>query len=263
MKLSSTTYITLLLICFAVTISSCSDNSTNTTTNGSNGLPTGNLVGQIYALMDSVGNWQSDLSGVTVEAVGSGITAQSDSKGYWELKNLPTRTYDLKFSKPGYVDYYQTGYSFLGGASSMDNGTVYLIMQPRFTITFDGMTVALSKGQLQGSLFAHCSGNAPDITAHNICALAVFGSTPTIDVNDNSTYITLVNVGSTPTDVPSKSLTYLNWYVYDTTLFHSGQTVYCRLYPFLYTTSYVDIDHHQTIYQGQGIGSNVLSQILP
>jgi hypothetical protein len=265
MKLNKSIYISLVLIFSVFAISSCSDSSTNSTNNSGNGLPTGNLLGKIGGLMDSMGVWQTDLSGVTVEAVGSGITAQSDSKGYWELKNLSTRTYDLKFSKPEYMDYYQIGYSFLGGATSQNNQQCILVMPPHFTMIFDGMTVAINgKGMLAGSLFTHCTGSVPTFGPVNIAIWAVFGATPNIDLNDNSTFIARIsNSSGVLTDAPSSSLMYSSWAINDTAHFHSGQTVFCRLYPFIYTTNYFNLDTRQTIYQGQAAGSNVLSQILP
>lgn len=250
------------MIFFVMAFAGCSDSDTIST---SGGLATGNLVGGISGLVDSLGNMATDLSGVTVEAIGSGISAQTDSTGYWKLKNLPTRTYNLRFSKPGYVDYYVNGYSFLGGATSWFDQYFYLIMPPSFTVKFDGLFFTVNDKYLRGTLYMHCSENTPHF--ESVRMFVVFGSSKVMDLNDNSTFLTYINFnvinGSITRDEQTKSLTIENYAIGDTNLFHHGQTVYCQLFPYISNNQYLDIDKNKIVYVGQGAGSNILSQRVP
>jgi hypothetical protein len=61
----------------------------------------------------------ADASGVTVTFEGSGLSTTTDSTGFWRIDSLPTRTYDITYSKQGYGTVRQYGYSFVGGGATL------------------------------------------------------------------------------------------------------------------------------------------------
>jgi len=135
-----------------------------------------------------------------------------------------------------------------------------MVMPPCFTITLDQIILTLKNKRLQGTLYSHCSENTPHIAS--LGAFAVFGTNPTMEINDNSTILTYLYFTGVPINDQTKSVTFENWSVTDTTLFHPGQKVYCRLFPFNQVKNYFDVNKRQNIFVGQGQGSNVLSQVI-
>src|SRR6478609_2741609 len=102
------TFLTLLLFIAA----GCSDSNTTTTSSG-DGV-TGDLIGTVY-LSDHRGRSMTNHSGVTVQIEGTSFSAVSDVNGNWVIHNLPTRTYAITFSKPGFYIRRNPSYTFVGG----------------------------------------------------------------------------------------------------------------------------------------------------
>lgn len=77
---------------------------------------TGSIVGFV-SLVDEFGVSIADKSGVivTVDGFQPGLTAITNSDGRYQLDNLQTGTYDLVFSKNGYVTRIALSVLFLGG----------------------------------------------------------------------------------------------------------------------------------------------------
>jgi hypothetical protein len=75
--------------------------------------PTGTMVGRVL-LYDTLG-MNLPASGVTVTIEGTGLTTTTDERGEWSIPNVPTRTYDVRFDKPGYGYSKQTSVVFVGG----------------------------------------------------------------------------------------------------------------------------------------------------
>jgi hypothetical protein len=75
----------------------------------------GSLVGSVYTF-DEFANQLEDRSDVLVSASGlKGYVAYTDEAGRFEFHDLPTGTYDLSFSKPGFGTLKQSGIKHLGG----------------------------------------------------------------------------------------------------------------------------------------------------
>jgi hypothetical protein len=72
----------------------------------------------ITHVLDQDLNDLPDRSGVTVSFDGSGLSTTSDSTGSWTITGLPTRTYDITYSKPGYGTIHHYGYQFVGGGTA-------------------------------------------------------------------------------------------------------------------------------------------------
>lgn len=96
---------------------------------------TGNMVGYIYTF-DEFGNLLDDHSDVRVTAIG--IDGQygslTDSKGRFELKGVPTGTYELHFEKEGFGMLKQFGVQHLGGKPTILNN-YFLHEMPATEIT--------------------------------------------------------------------------------------------------------------------------------
>lgn len=251
--------LTILPMVFVVFVAvGCSNSDTGTTADGS----VGNLKGQIRILYDSNGHTLQNLSGVTVSAEGTTISGISDSTGIWELRNLPTRTYNLRFSKPGFETMYDMGYSYVGGATSWYTDVQQLTQRPPFTYTFDFFVLPTGSNYNYGKIFAHLPNTIPDSVY--IAMSAIFSTSADLDISDPLSYQLRIGMGSKMYfhDDKEKSFTADSWPLNNST-FRSGQTVYCRLYADFFLDAYFDIEKAKTVYVGSGAGSNVLSAIMP
>lgn len=80
---------------------------------------TGNMIGNVALTTSPIVGSQivKDFSGVRVRLVGiePAIEVISNSKGYWEMKDVPSGTYNVEYSKEGYGVYMQFGIQHVGG----------------------------------------------------------------------------------------------------------------------------------------------------
>jgi len=97
---------------------------------------TGNMVGFVYTF-NEFGDLLEDHSDVKITAFG--IDGQynklSDSKGRFELKGLPTGTYELHFEKEGFGVLKQFGVQHLGGKPTILPYVYFIFEMPQTTIT--------------------------------------------------------------------------------------------------------------------------------
>ena len=77
-------------------------------------------------------------SGVTVSLEGTNFSTITDDSGRFELKNVPSGTYSVRWSKPGYGDVRYIGAAIQGGG----NTPVY-ISQPINGVPYQNITTAL------------------------------------------------------------------------------------------------------------------------
>lgn len=80
----------------------------------------GNMVGYLYSF-DEYGILLDDHSGFWITALGhaGSYKAYSNSEGRFELRDLPTGTYELNFWKPGFGTLRQFGVQHLGGKATI------------------------------------------------------------------------------------------------------------------------------------------------
>ena len=109
---------------------------------------TGDLTGRM-ALIDTTQRYVQDRSGVIVQVEGTLFSAVSDTAGYWTIKNLPSATYSISFSKPGYSTWKNTSFEFVGGGLTWfgdyfpSNGSEVTLQQPpTFLINLDSIQKA-------------------------------------------------------------------------------------------------------------------------
>ncbi|MDP4199941.1 MAG: carboxypeptidase-like regulatory domain-containing protein [Bacteroidota bacterium] len=80
-------------------------------------------------------------SGVTVALEGTGYSAMSDDSGYFTLKNVPSGTYNVRFSKPGYGDVRWMSTTVTGGG----NTDVYWPLTGSWTNQYSQLLYPISK----------------------------------------------------------------------------------------------------------------------
>ncbi|HET9135481.1 MAG TPA: hypothetical protein VFO76_02495 [Candidatus Kapabacteria bacterium] len=281
----------ILPVLLLVLIYGCgsSDESGTDTNNNSNGGTTGTLKGAV-SLLDTTGLIASDKSGVKVELLGTSFSAVSDADGIWSIPNLPSRTYTLCYSKPGY-DTIKSQFAFLGGETVWIRNTVspvVLFHTPVFTSTLDAFILPIdsyidSVGQEHGTIgtiAGHLSENAPAKTY--LGAMILLGKNPVPDINDSKTFDTMFASNSgifiwkySPSDAINATTvlrsTAKQWHFFPT-----GETIYCRIFPFTTTMAwdptigygakspsyYINPEDQRIVYYGVGQGSNVLSVVM-
>lgn len=77
----------------------------------------GTLKGEIYA-MDEIGQKNNDNRNILVQLEGSEplLKAVTDSAGKYEIRDIPSGTYNLVLSKEGYGEYQKQGFQIVGGS---------------------------------------------------------------------------------------------------------------------------------------------------
>jgi hypothetical protein len=253
----------IILVLLVVVAYGCKDDSSST----SNEV-TGTLRGGVL-LYNEHGDREIDNSGVLIQCEGLPFSTISDSSGKWELKNLPTRTYSLSFSKEGYSTWKRTSYGFIAGGIVYE-GLTDLHKPPVFTFTFDALvmpTPATWDDALRaykdnpGKAFGHTSKNTPGGSPTYIQFLV--SRKPGINISDRTTYIMMWGQQN-PNYWPKDSAVDIAYSIRysDLSQFSHGDTLYFRGYPSLYLNSYYDIVTDKDILLGYGQGSNVLSGIM-
>lgn len=247
----------LLLLCITIFTAACGSSDTATSTSGGD-IPLGELKGKIV-LYDSLGKILSDASGATVQLEGTSFSATTDANGIWSIKDLPSRTYSITFTKSDFHTMKNTSYQFLGGGISY-YGETPLQQQLRFTGTLDGFVFQPGTGQ--GALYYDFSATAPDSVL--IEARIFFSRTPAIDPSDSNSYQTYII--EYPWFGSSSHSRNRPLYVTDfIPFFKSGDTVYVKMF-FGFRASlnqYFDVSTLKTTIVGFGTPSNTLSNIFP
>jgi predicted heme/steroid binding protein len=77
---------------------------------------TADVIGQ--AMLDSNEIFLPNSSGITVSLEGTNYSTVTDDSGRFELKNVPSGTYTVRWSKPGYGDIRYIGATIQGGGNT-------------------------------------------------------------------------------------------------------------------------------------------------
>ncbi|MBS1903939.1 MAG: carboxypeptidase regulatory-like domain-containing protein [Bacteroidetes bacterium] len=263
------TVITILCFLAAVT-SSCSKSSDSVGSGGGGSTLTGDLAGVVY-LYDREGQYVAEASGVTVRCDGTDFSAETDTTGRWIIHGLPSRTYSLTFTKPGYTTRRIRSIVFLGGGV-VNAGVIYLAVVPDFTITLDAVILPSpsevdSFGRVtlhDGVLLGHTSPNGP--FAISSPALLFVGKHAVFDPVDPDSYgfasgFSVDKYGATADTIRSlrAPLTYSSLLGNG---FKSGDSIYARAYPRVIQMTEFDPVRSEDVYVGLGQPSNTLSGVL-
>lgn len=237
--------------------------------------PVGTLYGYV-TLTDARGKTIHDKSGVTVTAEGTPFKGLSDSNGKWYINGLPTSTYKLIYSKPGFDTMKYTSFSFVGGGLVKFPTVQPMVQPPEFSFSLEAFIApkfSTSSGyksmQQYGTFYGHTSANTIRYLDFHI--QFVIGKTPNVDIQNSDSYLifgatgTYHNYSSTDSmaSVDISSNNNYEWSSQFMNKFSSGDTVYIKAYPVIgnfisYYDSYVD----KVFYVGCGPGSNVLSAVV-
>jgi hypothetical protein len=222
---------------------------------------TGTFRGKVF-LYTEQGGYAQNSSGVTVQIEGTPYSAITDSTGSWEIKNLPTRTCSISFSKLGYLTWKNTSYVFIGGGI-LSYGQVYLKPTTKYQVTLDA--ILLPAGYNAGNIYGHVSPKLPSGVYLRVSYLA--SHKPTMNIDDSTTYSTITEaynyyttwdtLGNFQSSLPSPGFN--TGYPAPFTV---GDTMYVQAYGYIYTEQYYDIATDKQIVTGYGKGSNVLSGIV-
>ncbi|HET9135862.1 MAG TPA: hypothetical protein VFO76_04435 [Candidatus Kapabacteria bacterium] len=270
--------IAILFLFLLLPFVGCSDSDT---TNSSTDL-TGNLKGIIGAI-DSNGV-ATERTGFKVELIGTSYSTVTDSTGYWEINNIPTRTYIIKYSKAGYQPY-KSQFAFLGGSTIWlsDNNQVLLIRQPAkmkaeldlLSVGADSLTFQVG-GLVSGHIFVI------ERTPVWFGSITLFGKSREIDITNRASYLYsylsdgnryYFHANTTPTSI-NINIPIISPGNY----FAIGDTMYCRMYACLTTIptigyqgfpvqssgpdSFIDPETRAYTPIGTSEGSNILSAIV-
>ena len=258
----------------------CSDSNNTTTSTNGDGV-TGTLVGTIARLFDYHAREMTNKSGVLVSCEGTSFSAVTDSNGNWAIHDLPSRTYVISFSKPGFYTWKDLGFPFTGGGiiryrdSYLGSDDVELGELAKFTITLDAVT--MPKGTYvdtlkkiiysTGGVYGHTSSNTPD--SAKIEMYTIVSKTPELTVENTSSYAFAYSYSywqtlryGHDTSISVSAGMYYNQF--SSAGFVPGDKVYFRAYPILGRPKDIyDPLTNKSIQIGYSLnGSNVLSAIM-
>lgn len=266
--------LSFLLLLFV--LAGCSDSDTTTTSSNNGSEPTSDLFGTVN-LLDYRGRQIQDKSGVLVKCEGTSFSALTDTGGNWIIHNLPTRTYNIGFSKEGFYSFHDPIFTFVAGAPVRYYGSrgnyfesiVTIGQPPRYTITLDGLSMPKYyfdsvKGYVttNGALYLHTSDDTPNLVFIGILLIA--GTNPSLNIEDKTSYSfsrlsseTLYTAHDSSLDISF----ILGYQSPPVNQIPEGQTLYIRAYPKLTTAQQYDPFTDKSEFIGYGQGSNILSAI--
>jgi hypothetical protein len=200
------------------------------------------LKGSIKGIVQCYGRTSEDNSGVLITVEGSEpeIQVMSDVKGDYEINDLPTGTYDLVFSKPGYGTHKIIGYSFVGGDEPvMLSSYIYQLLD----LTIKELTVTLEKYDWSQSaqLYAQLHFEANDEPSTSGMLRYYISTSPDVSLSNYQETNTTYFFASGGEYSFQKQI--------NTTRYTSGTDLYIVVYPCLDTyLNYIDVNTGNLIY---------------
>jgi hypothetical protein len=137
-------------------------------------LPVGSIYGYVHVWdVDSV---SPDQSGVLVKLEGTNISALTNAKGEWKLEDVPSRTYTVTFSKPGYGTVIDFDYRHLGGAPTLYADPFNFRIEPIPACPAEIVSLTQTNGEIFFKTNVPCKGrrwplvvyyfsNSPDVSS--------------------------------------------------------------------------------------------------
>ena len=216
----------------------------------------GTLKGTVYTL-DEFGYINNDNENIVIQLEGSEplISIITDSSGIYEIKDIPSGTYNLIVSKEGYGKYQKQGFQIVGG-----NEPLYfnrsIIEKSSTTITNLSLEIVNSSEiSLKGIVNHNYIINGWIYTAPNIRYFIHNLSNPSnINYLQTSTILFYEDSGSQ----------FETWIQIDDNQFPSGSKIYIIAYGcYGHEMGNYDILSNQVIFTSVGTGSNITSITIP
>lgn len=221
-------------------------------------LPTGTWRGQVY-LLDSLGGVLSDLSGITVELEGTLWHQITDAGGSFTFRDIPTGTYVVRASKPGFAPLRVSSQSFVGGGVQwLTLGILYPLVTLQVSID---------------SLVVNHSVAGPDSISSVVFELRI---PPGASLIRNRSVRIMVSHTRTPDFNDITSLVYyrdypvtsengnIAWQIAGTFLApYPHSTLYVLAIPFGTQDYYFDVQTGESLCTNIGTPSNILAFVMP
>jgi hypothetical protein len=129
----------------------------------------------------------TDSSGITVSMEGTPFTAVTDAAGNWTMRDLPTATYTIVYSKEGFGTYRYFGFQFVGGSEIYLPSTIRPILPRIPTEQMSDLRVSDVKDYGNGDIYYFLDGKLSPPRA-GISAQIFIGRDTTVS-SDPSTYL--------------------------------------------------------------------------
>lgn len=216
----------------------------------------GTLKGELYTL-DEFGNQNNENENIALELEGSEplLSVLTDSMGKYEIKDIPSGTYNLIISKDGYGEIQRQGIQIVGGNEYLYlNGSII----EKSSTTIENFTLEIVNGSgvsLKGIVNHNFIANEWGYTMLNIRYF--------IHNTDNPSDTNYLETGAVSFNGESGSILDAQIYI-DKKNFPSGSNINVIVYgSSFFESSYYDILSNQFIYTSLGTGSNIASITLP
>ncbi|GEM_PF-5592037 len=175
---------------------------------------TANIVGRVMLLGPGYRQFTPPYNGVQIKMEGTSFSALSDSNGYYSFTGVPTGTYNVSFTKPGYGTVRWMSATVTGGGNapivwsggpysyapgSVPYQTQYLFKIPNLVVTL-------------GSIDFKDTAAAENSFGNALIARGTVTPDPLIDAKFDDAIVLFVSHRSNVTDVPGHyDITFWRW----------------------------------------------------
>lgn len=220
----------------------------------------GTLSGTIIGVIDSVGRYLNDKSGISILLDGR-VAAETDEGGIWKIQDAPVGDHTVAYQKAGYRGPKARVVSVVGEAVKQVDNSVFMIGIPHFSTSLALFTPPTL--QNNGTVIGSFSSDAPNGVPIAILVLSSRSGDP--DLTRHSSFDTSYTVWFGAFASGNTSHTFKFMVPYYGAAFggvSSGDTITIRVYPYFRLSDDPSRDDSVDVY-GYGSGSNVLSAIKP
>ena len=181
-----------------------------------------------------------DCSGVKVSLEGTSFSAVTDTKGAWQIINLPFNTYIIVFAKAGFATTKIPNFKFAKDSTSVSS--LYLYQIPPWNFTNLNVEKVFSGIELRGTLIG-------SLTTEDKYSMLVFlSSTPDVSSDPNK-YLFTCEIRAAAYATPPPDSIFIDTTELAQHGFVSGQSVYAVAYVnSVAATPYVDVATGRYVY---------------
>ncbi len=225
-------------------------------------MSTGKIEGSVQ-LVEMDCSPSASSAGATVALLGTNYATQSDSNGNWVLDSIPAGYYTIHISKPGFEEYFDGLFPFVGGGTDIFARGLTLARIRTWKVTLSPVAVRrsifIAPNYMDTSFPCSDTPTVVDSARNDYSSTAnlyyFVGRHPTVNSVDKSDW---VNFGNDPGIIYPK-LGNPNE--------HSGDTLYLVAYVATCNNAvsydYYSGDTLKSVFSGLGPPSNVVKIVLP